>query len=83
MDVPLAAVLATVLPQPPRLAVLAQVVAEHLGALHPVEKVLTLVLAFGPFLLLAVVIVVRRRQDAAAEAGRRVQETAEPQDPDR
>ena len=39
----------------------------HLGALHPVEKGLTLLLAFGPFVVLAVVIVVRRRQDAAAE----------------
>ena len=35
----------------------------HLGAMHPYEKVLTLVLAFGPFLLLAVVVLVRRRQD--------------------
>jgi hypothetical protein len=35
----------------------------HMGALHPFEKVLTLVLAFGPFLLLALVIYVRRRQD--------------------
>ena len=35
----------------------------HLGALHPVETVLTLVLAFGPFLALGVVIVVHRRQD--------------------
>jgi hypothetical protein len=35
----------------------------HMGALHPVEKVLTLVLAFGPFLLLAAVIVHRRRQE--------------------
>jgi hypothetical protein len=40
-----------------------QVTPLHLGALHPVETVLTLVLAFGPFLLLGVVIVVRRRQD--------------------
>ncbi len=39
----------------------------HLGALHPVEKGLTLLLAFGPFVVLALVIVVRRRQDAAAE----------------
>jgi hypothetical protein len=39
----------------------------HLGALHPVEKGLTLLLAFGPFVVLAVVIAVRRRQDAAAE----------------
>ena len=36
----------------------------HMGALHPVEKALTLVLAFGPFLLLAAVIMIRRRQDA-------------------
>ena len=38
----------------------------HLGALHPAEKILTLVLAFGPFLILAAVIVVRRRQDREA-----------------
>jgi hypothetical protein len=37
--------------------------ALHMGALHPVEQVLTLVLAFGPFLVLAAVIVHRRRQD--------------------
>ncbi len=40
------------------------VVLQHLGALHPAETVLTFVLAFVPFVLLAVVIVVRRRQDA-------------------
>lgn len=40
----------------------------HLGALHPIEKGLTLVLAFGPFVVLAVVVAVRRRQDATAEA---------------
>lgn len=43
----------------------------HLGALHPVEQALTLLLAFGPFLLLGVVIAVRRRQDAAADASDR------------
>jgi len=43
----------------------------HLGGLHPFEKALTLVLAFGPFLLLAAVIVVRRRQDARDEAAER------------
>jgi hypothetical protein len=42
--------------------------ALHMGALHPHEKVLTLVLAFAPFLLLAAVIVVRRRHDAIEEA---------------
>ena len=35
----------------------------HLGALHPAEKALTLALAFGPFVVLAVVIAVRRRAD--------------------
>ncbi len=35
----------------------------HLGALHPVEQLLVLVLAFGPFALLGLVIGVRRRQD--------------------
>ena len=35
----------------------------HLGGLHPFEKVLTLVLAFGPFLLLGLVVVLRGRQD--------------------
>ena len=39
-------------------------VALHLGALHPVEKVLTLVLAFGPFVVLGLVIAVRRRREA-------------------
>jgi hypothetical protein len=40
----------------------------HMGALHPYEKVLTLVLAFGPFLLLAAVILIRRREDGADES---------------
>jgi hypothetical protein len=35
----------------------------HLGAMHPFETVLTLVLAFGPFVALGVVILVRRRQE--------------------
>jgi hypothetical protein len=37
------------------------VVPEHLGALHPFEQVLVYLLAFGPFVVLAVVIAVRRR----------------------
>ncbi|MEP9363960.1 hypothetical protein ABLE68_13410 [Nocardioides sp. CN2-186] len=37
--------------------------ALHMGAMHPYEKALTLVLAFAPFVVLAGVIVVRRRQD--------------------
>jgi hypothetical protein len=43
----------------------------HMGALHPFEQVLTLVLAFGPFLLLAAVIMIRRRQDARDEEAQR------------
>lgn len=39
----------------------------HLGALHPVEQALTLMLAFGPFAVLGVVIAVRRRQDRLEE----------------
>jgi hypothetical protein len=39
----------------------------HLGTLHPYEKVLTLVLAFGPFLVLGAVIVLRRRHDDEVE----------------
>jgi hypothetical protein len=35
----------------------------HMGALHPYELALTLLLAFGPFVLLGAVIVVRRRHD--------------------
>jgi hypothetical protein len=35
----------------------------HLGPLHPFELALILLLAFGPFVALAIVIGVRRRQD--------------------
>jgi len=35
----------------------------HLGALHPYELALTLLLAFGPFVVLGALIVVRRRHD--------------------
>lgn len=42
-------------------------VALHLGALHPVEKVLTLLLAFGPFLVLFVVVAVRRHREGTEE----------------
>jgi hypothetical protein len=37
----------------------------HLGPLHPVEQVLTLLLAFGPFVLLALTIWITRRRNAA------------------
>jgi cytochrome c-type biogenesis protein CcmH/NrfF len=39
----------------------------HLGSLHPMEQALTLLLAFGPFVVLGIVIVVRRRHDRAAD----------------
>lgn len=37
----------------------------HMGALHPIEQWLTLILAFGPFVLLALVVWHRHRQDQA------------------
>ena len=37
-------------------------IAMHMGALHPLEKSLTLLLAFGPFVILGSVIALRRRQ---------------------
>jgi hypothetical protein len=39
------------------------VILWHLGPAHPVEQALTLILAFGPFLVLGIVIAVRRRMD--------------------
>lgn len=39
----------------------------HLGALHPVEQALTLVLAFGPFVVLGIVVAVLRRREAARD----------------
>ena len=36
----------------------------HLGSLHPYEQALTVVLAFGPFVLLGAVVWRRRREDA-------------------
>ena len=41
----------------------------HMGALHPVEQLLVLVVAFGPFLVLFVVVYVARRR-AIEEEGR-------------
>lgn len=45
----------------------------HMGALHPVEQLLTVLLAFGPFLLLGAVVLHRRRHEAAGveEPGQR------------
>ena len=44
------------------------ILPQHLGALHPLEQALTLILAFGPFVVLGAVVVHRRRQDAARAA---------------
>ena len=46
---------------------LPEIVALHLGALHGYEKALTLLLAFGPFVVLGIVVAVRRRHDLAQE----------------
>ena len=40
----------------------------HLGALHPVEQIATMVLAFGPFVVLGIVILFRQRAEARADA---------------
>jgi uncharacterized iron-regulated membrane protein len=48
--------------------VVAQHIVQHMGSLHPVEQLLTLVLAFGPFVVLGGVIWWRRRTDADAGA---------------
>ncbi|WP_193608922.1 hypothetical protein [Nocardioides lijunqiniae] len=50
----------------------------HLGALHPVEQALTIVLAFGPFAVLGVVIAVRRRREAAEDAAE-AEQASDPQ----
>lgn len=46
------------------------VTALHMGALHPLEQALTLVLAFGPFVVLGFVIARRRRLDRRESQGR-------------
>jgi hypothetical protein len=44
------------------------VVLLHLGPLHPVERILTLALAFGPFVLLALTIWVTRRRNRSEDS---------------
>jgi uncharacterized iron-regulated membrane protein len=39
----------------------------HMGSLHPIEQLLTLLLAFGPFVILGGVIWWRRRTEELAE----------------
>ena len=46
---------------------LAAVVPMHLGALHPYERVLVLLVAFGPFVVLAFVVRAQRRRAIAEE----------------
>ena len=41
---------------------IAALVPEHLGKLHPYEHVLVFLLAFGPILLLAVTIYIARKR---------------------
>jgi len=50
--------------------------ALHMGALHPVEQLLVILIAFGPFVVLAVVVYVVRRRDVAEEEAEAA-ETAE------
>lgn len=48
-------------------------VAAHLGSLHPYERALVLLVAFGPFVVLGVVVAVLRRRaiaDEERDAGR-------------
>lgn len=40
----------------------------HVGSDHPAELALTLILAFGPFIVLGGVVVFQRRRDAQEEA---------------
>ena len=40
-----------------------QVVPLHMGGLHPLETLLVALLAFGPFVALAVVVYLQRRKD--------------------
>jgi hypothetical protein len=41
------------------------VIPLHMGALHPFEQALTLLLAFGPFVVLGIVVWRRRRENDA------------------
>jgi hypothetical protein len=43
------------------------VIPLHMGSLHPYEQALTLLLAFGPFVVLGIVVRRRRREDDDAE----------------
>ncbi|GAA1944238.1 hypothetical protein [Nocardioides hwasunensis] len=49
----------------------------HMGALHPFEQLLTVLLAFGPVVVLAIVVWRRTRADAAADAATVAQEESD------
>jgi len=51
--------------------VLPLVTSWHLGALHPFEQALTLLLAFGPFVVLGFVVWRRRGEDEPEDRTRR------------
>ena len=51
----------------------------HMGALHPIEQALVVLLAFGPFVALGIVVAVRRRQDRREEQAAAQAQTAEGQ----
>lgn len=55
-------------------------IAEHMGALHPVEHLMVLLLAFGPFAVLAVVITVVRRRDLDGDPADRAVDDRDEQD---
>lgn len=50
----------------------------HLGALHPYEQALTLLLAFGPFVVLGIVVWRRSKEDEAQPARTRTSEAETP-----
>jgi len=52
----------------------------HLGTLHAHERLLVLLIAFGPFVVLAAVVLLVRRRDLAAERAETAEEGAEEQD---
>ena len=54
----------------------------HLGSLHPVEKIMVGVIAFGPFVVLGIVVYVVRRRDIAEEEAERRAAEANGSDPD-
>ena len=45
------------------------VVPDHLGGLHPLETAMVALLAFGPFVALAVVVYLQRRRDDSEDEG--------------